>query len=119
MTDYAIYDNLYSSDVTFTVDLPKVAPIAMGDIMEFEYRYTDFSGGGATTLGAGDTLKVQVSTDCGATYTTIDTIHGGNHTSTIQFTRFTTDLSISSSCGIKTIYCFIQPSASSRFHQSQ
>lgn len=87
-------DNLYSGDQAFTLISPKISGIVAGDELRFSYRYVDFSSPfPATTLGAGDTLNVLVSTDCGDNFTLIDQIHAGNHTSTTMMTALNYDLS--------------------------
>ncbi|MEM6964076.1 MAG: fibronectin type III domain-containing protein [Bacteroidota bacterium] len=83
---FVAFDNLYSFDPTFELVSPPVGPIETGDSLFFDYRYVDFTGGGAnaTTLGEGDTLEVQVSTDCGMTYTTIFNVNQDNHITSNQ-----------------------------------
>ncbi|MES2836838.1 MAG: cadherin-like beta sandwich domain-containing protein [Bacteroidota bacterium] len=41
----------------------------------------------ATTLVAGDFIKISLSTDCGASYTLFHTINNGNHTPSLSFTN--------------------------------
>ena len=73
-------DNIYSFDPTFELTSPDLG-IVQGDSLFFDYRYVDFTGNGvnATTLGTGDALEIQISTDCGMNYNTIYTINQSNH----------------------------------------
>jgi hypothetical protein len=87
-----VYRNMYSSVPTFTTTTPKIA-VAAGDFASFAYRYSDYSAGTVgTTLGAGDTLNVQVSTDCGVTFTTVDQIDSSNHVVSANFATLLYDL---------------------------
>lgn len=88
-----IFDNLYSGDQNYEVTSPIVGPINAGDSLTYDYRYTDWSAGtNATILGNGDMLEVQVSTDCGATYTTIQTVDMNNHVASDVMTNRLVDL---------------------------
>jgi hypothetical protein len=44
--------------------------------LKFDYRFVNWSSypANATPLGAGDNLQIQVSTDAGASYTTVYTL---------------------------------------------
>jgi hypothetical protein len=90
-----LYKNMYSAGTAnFTTTLPKVGAVAAGNILKFDYRYVDFGGSWpATTLGSGDTLNVQISTDCGATFTTIHQVHQGNHVTADTYAASQHDLS--------------------------
>ena len=91
---FALYDNLWSADQTFTVETPAIGLIAADDSLTFDYRFVDFSGGGtnATVLGAGDSLTIAISTDCGETYTDVFSITSENHTSSNVMTNQTVQL---------------------------
>lgn len=84
-----LYDNLWAADLNFQAATPAVGPIAVGDSLAFDYRYVDFSGNGAnaTLLSANDSLFVEISTDCGQSYTILWSISGAEHTPTNQLTR--------------------------------
>lgn len=89
-----LYRNMYSSVPTFTSTSSRIENIAAGDVFRFNYRYTNWSAGTVgTSLGTGDTLKVEISTDCGANWTLFDTIHAGNHTTSASVTRKEYDMS--------------------------
>jgi hypothetical protein len=88
--------NVYNTS-TFTangvLNTPKITGVTPSMKLRFKYKATDFTGGGATTLGATDSIKVLISADCGATYSYAYTISGVNHTPTTNFTPVNIDLS--------------------------
>ena len=89
-----IYRNMYSSIPSFEVVSPPIGPIEVGDTMTFDYRYTDWSAGDeATILGDGDSLVVEVSTDCGMTYNTLLTIDQNNHITSADLATVEVDIS--------------------------
>ncbi|MBK7409965.1 MAG: fibronectin type III domain-containing protein [Saprospirales bacterium] len=91
---YVLSDQLYSSDTNFEVTTLRVGPMGENDSLSFDYRYVNsFAGTVAATLGAGDKLEVQVSTDCGETYNTIYTINQTNHVPSTVMKKVTVDLS--------------------------
>ena len=88
-----IYDNLWTGDLSFDVNIPVIGPINPGDSLTFDYRYVDFSAGTeGTVLGDGDTLWVQISTDCGNSFITEMTINADNHVPTPNMANRTIDL---------------------------
>lgn len=88
-----IYDNLYGGDQDYEVTTGNIGPINPDDSLTYDYRYTDWSAGtNPTTLGAGDLLLVQISTDCGETFATIDQVDASNHTPSAVMTNRTVDL---------------------------
>ena len=90
---FVVYDNLYSGDQTFDLTSSIFGPINPGDSLTFDYRYTEWSAGtSALTLGNGDVLNIQISNDCGETYTTIFTIDETNHTPGAVMTNVFVDL---------------------------
>lgn len=88
----AIFANVYSGNPDYTVTTPILGPINAGDSLTFDYRYVDWSAGTVATDLDGDMLEVQVSTDCGETFTTIYTIDQSNHVSSDVMTNQTVDL---------------------------
>ena len=89
----AIFDNLYSGDQSYEVTTANIGPINPGDSLTYDYRYTDWSAGTvATTLGANDMLEVQISADCGETFTTVQTVDMSNHTPSAVMTNRLVDL---------------------------
>ncbi|MGA1330185.1 MAG: right-handed parallel beta-helix repeat-containing protein, partial [Bacteroidia bacterium] len=83
--------NVYSS-LTAELEGPLVGPVAAGDAFRFEYKITDWPSswpGTATAMGAGDTIKIFMSGDCGVTYTMVDFITSANHVTSNSFARYT------------------------------
>jgi len=83
-----IYYNIYSSATTATLQLPKAGLISTGDYFNFAYRIVDFTSYPATATSNASNwgnIQVQVSGDCGATYTTLATINNTNHISTTNW----------------------------------
>ena len=79
---------------TLTADLdgPLVGPVAAGDAFRFEYKITDWPStwpGTAVPMGAGDTIKIFMSGDCGVTYSLADVITSSNHVTSNSFARYT------------------------------
>lgn len=90
----AVYRNLYSGVQSFTTTSARIEGISAGDVLRFNYRYTNWSAGTVgKALGTGDTLKVLISTDCGANWSLLDTVHAGNHTTSADSTLKEYDMS--------------------------
>ncbi len=88
-----IYDNIYSGDQNYEATSPIIGPINPGDSLTYDYRYTNWSAGTtATVLSAGDMLEVQISSDCGETYTTLQTVNMDNHVPSTVMTNRLVDL---------------------------
>ncbi len=84
--------NVYATNASNVV-LPLAGPIpGPGYLLEFAYKITNWSGwswpGVASTLGAGDTIKLEISTDCGLNYQTVSTITAVNHVSSNSYSFF-------------------------------
>jgi len=88
-TTKVIYENLWSNNKTAYAQSPKIGTVTNGDFLLFDYRIVDYdSPWPGTTIGAGDTIKIFVSTDCGATFEILDTIYDNNHvTSDVMLTK--------------------------------
>jgi len=79
-TSKVLYKNLNSTNNTAYAQSPKLGTIVSGDFLMFDYRIVDFtSPWPATTIGAGDTIKIMISSDCGATFNILDTIYDNKH----------------------------------------
>lgn len=76
--------NLYSFQPTASIRTPRFS-ITPASVMAFRYKITNWSGGGATTLNTNDSILLEVSTDCGATFTRTGFINGSNHTPSTDF----------------------------------
>ena len=100
---YVAFDNLFNGDTNFELVSPPIGPIGMGDSLSFDYRYVNFvtDGIAATNLGADDSLQVQISTDCGMSYSTIFTVTEANHISTNELATVRLDLAPFVGQGIK------------------
>jgi parallel beta-helix repeat protein len=83
--------NVYGVNVA-NLDGPLVGPVAAGDAFRFEYKITDWPStwpGTAVPMGAGDTIKIFMSGDCGISYTMVDFITSANHVTSNSFARYT------------------------------
>jgi hypothetical protein len=88
-----IYDNLFAGDQNYEVTTGNIGPVNPGDSLTYDYRYTNWSAGTTpTTLGMGDILLIQISTDCGDTFATLDQVDMTNHTPSAVMTNRTVDL---------------------------
>ncbi|NBY29903.1 MAG: hypothetical protein EBQ67_03575, partial [Sphingobacteriia bacterium] len=87
--------NVYSTLIA-NMDGPLVGPLVAGDALRFEYKVTAWSGwtwpGTAVALGAGDTIKIFLSSDCGLNYTLADIITSANHATGNSYSRYTVPL---------------------------
>jgi hypothetical protein len=79
---YVLSVNLLSFNPEEIHDLPRYGLIGANDSLEFSYRVIDYFSEGPFFLTLGTKFELQVSTDCGETYQTINTINGANHTPT-------------------------------------
>jgi hypothetical protein len=84
-TGNGINKSLWTTTQTAQFTVVAVGPIRANDILTFDYRLLDYVTAAnyptntiATPLGFGNIL-VQVSTDCGTTFSTIHTINDANH----------------------------------------
>lgn len=81
-------DNLWSRDQELMAITPQIGPIVAGDSLSFEYRIVDFSAPHPPQeLADGDSLFIDVSTDCGETFTNIYQITAANHDTTTEMTQ--------------------------------
>ena len=86
--------NLYSSATTAVATTPPIGPMITNAQLKFDYRFVNWSSypANATPLGAGDNLQIQVSTDAGASYTTVYTIDQSNHVTSTSFANVSVSL---------------------------
>lgn len=88
-----VYDNLYGGDQNYELTSPILGPINAGDSLTYDYRYTIWSAGTTPQeLGPGDMLELQISSDCGQTFNTVQTINMDNHVPTAVMTNVLFDL---------------------------
>lgn len=73
--------NMWSSSPIMDYSTPRIGFIDAMDTLRFDYRINNYSGGGTVpTILQGESIKVQISTDCGYSYTTVYTIDSMTHT---------------------------------------
>jgi len=91
---FVAFDNLSSGDTNFELVTPPIGPIGVGDSLSFDYRYVNAVTGGVApeVLNAGDSLIVQISTDCGISYNNIFTITESNHVTSNELATVRIDL---------------------------
>ncbi|MFN0217033.1 MAG: T9SS type A sorting domain-containing protein [Saprospiraceae bacterium] len=77
--------HMHSGNTSFKADMPRVGVINPGDSLRFTYRITSFASNGQTPvlLFGGSKIEIQVSTDCGQNYQTINSINGTNHSPSV------------------------------------
>ncbi|MFZ1658743.1 MAG: choice-of-anchor J domain-containing protein, partial [Flavobacteriales bacterium] len=84
-TNNGLYKEMWSFTPSGQFNLPKLGPIGGAMTLKYDYRLVNYSSYPATALPnspAWGTIDVQISTDCGGTYTTIQSINPASHTST-------------------------------------
>ncbi|MFO0435309.1 MAG: hypothetical protein ACK5ZT_08690, partial [Sphingobacteriaceae bacterium] len=107
----ALSGNLYGTTQTVAiVTLPKLGQATANSYMTYDYRIQDWSGypsSAATSLAnwANDSLNVYVSTNCGLTYSLVQSINASNHTPTVAMT--TKSISLGAFAGSDIIVRFI------------
>ncbi|MEZ5040660.1 MAG: T9SS type A sorting domain-containing protein [Saprospiraceae bacterium] len=79
--------NLFGGNPTFILTSPLYSPLAANMSFTFDYRYTLWSEGTEPLNLTTDSLLLQISTDCGATFQTLLKINKENHASTAEFTK--------------------------------
>jgi hypothetical protein len=79
--------NLYSGVTSANSTTPIVGLITATTQLEFDYRIVNYSGypSTGTAIGASDIYNIRISTDDGATYTTVYTINQANHVVSTNF----------------------------------
>lgn len=91
---FVLTDNLFLGDQDLVVTTPVIGPLAEDDSLTFDYRFTLQAGGGNTpkVLVPGERLEVQISTDCGESYSTVRVIDETNHTPSATLSNVTVQL---------------------------
>lgn len=88
-TGNAIYKNIYSSVPTAWFQTQPIGPITGTTRLSFFYRWADYAYSGypttAHTPGAGDNIKVWVSTDEGLTFNQYSEINSTNHVTSLNW----------------------------------
>lgn len=99
------YDNLWSGTPSMQITTAAIGPIEEGDTLTFDYRYVDFfSGEDATILSADDSLIVEISLDCGASFAPALVITGNSHIPTTDMT--TVELGLGGLAGEVAVFRF-------------
>jgi len=62
-----------------TITTSNIGPLDGGNILSFDYRFVDYFAGTVATKAQAVSLAVQVSEDCGKTYTTVFKVDSTNH----------------------------------------
>ncbi len=72
--------NIWSSSPTMDYNTPRFGFVNASDTLRFDYRITNYTGGGTVATDIeGNKIEVQISTDCGYSYTTVYTIDITTH----------------------------------------
>ena len=75
------------------IQTPRISGINTNSILRFNYRVLNNLGGTAATFNnATDSIRIQVSTNCGVSFNTIATISSANHTPSVNYSPFSTSL---------------------------
>jgi len=78
------YVNLNTVNNSFELSGPNIGPVSAMDVLKFDYRIVD-NVTTATNLSGTDKIEVQLSEDCGITYSTVLTIDQSNHIASTDF----------------------------------
>ncbi len=70
---FAIYRNFWTSSQTGTFTTPSVGPVVANTFFTFDYKLANFSNSATSPAANAGTWTVAISTNYGATFTTIDT----------------------------------------------
>ncbi|MBK7173176.1 MAG: T9SS type A sorting domain-containing protein [Bacteroidales bacterium] len=95
-TGNGLYKNLWSSAPSGQIILPKLGPVSSTDVFAFDYRLIAYTSYPATALPnspAWGSIVVEISTNCGASYSTLATIDATNHVSTVNWANMSYPLS--------------------------
>lgn len=94
-TSFVLFNNMWSGDVTFTAESPRLGITQRNDSLVFDYRFVDFLGDGSVpkVLSGNDNLIVQISTDCGENYQSVFVIDQNNHEPKVGLTTVSIPLS--------------------------
>lgn len=73
--------NLYRDEPVYQVELPQIGPVSSKDSLTFDYRWTTYESGGLDphNPGQNDVIRILISEDCGASYSTLFEIDKNNH----------------------------------------
>ncbi|MGB5070486.1 MAG: T9SS type A sorting domain-containing protein [Flavobacteriales bacterium] len=94
-TNSGLYKNLYSSVTTAQFTMVKLGSISSSTNLKFDYRIVDFTSYPTTATPnspAWGNIQVQVSTDCGNSFSLFQTIDNTNHSSSLAWATKTYSL---------------------------
>ncbi|NTW31302.1 MAG: T9SS type A sorting domain-containing protein, partial [Bacteroidetes bacterium] len=94
-TSYVMYKNLYNSTSASVANATlnkTLGTLTSTSVLTFDYRYIDYELLTGFTLGL-DSLKVQISEDCGSTFTTVHVITVANHVTSANMKNVLVSLS--------------------------
>ena len=77
-TSSVLYSNLYSFNTVGQIITNLMGPLGLMDSLSFEYRIVDFGTGEGIALN-GDSILIEITTDCGDSFTTLYTINENTH----------------------------------------
>jgi hypothetical protein len=83
-----LYKDMWSSATTGQFILLKLGPIATSDALSFDYRivnYTSYPTVATPNSPAWGSIVIEISNNCGASYSTFATIDATNHVSTLNW----------------------------------
>jgi len=82
---FVLFSNLYEGNPQISVETPLFGRVEAGDTLRFDYRYVSFPNGESPVfLINSDSLILELSTDCGATYDPQLVITGANHQPSLE-----------------------------------
>ncbi|RAR47505.1 GEVED domain-containing protein, partial [Flavobacterium lacus] len=94
LTSNGLYRNLWSSATSGQFNTISVGPVGATDELKFDYRIVDFTSYPLTATAPGwGNFQVQISTDCGGTFSTVLTVDDSNHTTALNWAGRTINLS--------------------------
>jgi hypothetical protein len=96
-TGNGLYKNLWSSAPSGQFTLLKLGPILSTDALNFDYRivnYTSYPATPTPNSPAWGSITIQISTDCGGTFSTLAIIDPTNHISSLSWATMTYPLSV-------------------------
>ncbi|MEL6924037.1 MAG: hypothetical protein AAFO94_08315, partial [Bacteroidota bacterium] len=91
-SSFVMQGHLSADTSNYEVLTSNIGPINAGDSLTFDYRFVNFPMGTVATTLANDKLDIEISTDCGATFTTAATIDASNHVASTMLQNFKVDL---------------------------
>lgn len=76
---YVVSVNLYSFNPDFELETARYGPVSAGDSLRFDYRIANFFAGTVATVLVNSAIEVEITTDCGASWTSVYSINSTTH----------------------------------------